>query len=545
MLKDTKESNIIRILMLIYMVPLGLVLAFNTLISMLQTTYSELYQQAEIPLYKKDHPILLLLIGVAFFVGLFLLGRFLDKKKAEEYEKLLRIKYIAECLSILFAALVSLSCVFLFKCILACDSMLISDAAKEFLAGDYSSLTGDGYLSHYPFQLGFVGYIQLFYIIFGYDCYRVLQIVNAIMIVLTVFLFHRITDTIFNDPVYSIVFSICSVALLPYYMYAIFVYGDVPGIFLGVAGIYFAIKYMATSTSKSLNGKSICMVLGATLSMTLAMILKGNSAIFLVAIVIALVIFAFSKHDWRPLIFIGILLVGCIGLSKLVYLGYSVKTGMEIPDGVPKTAWVAMGLQSDEEIGFGAYNGYNWNVYTENGYDSELASQVAIDSIKESLRSYIASPKEGVRFFYYKFIAMWNMPDYNALLDNEWYSRHVEGHSPLAVSLIYGTGRILLGIMTNVLQFLVLLGATILVVSNVLSLGRKRRYDINADISSRMELGYLGTMPVLLTVLGGYIFHIFWEAQSRYALPYYVLCVIVAAWGWISLVKHLSGTQEV
>ena len=34
-----------------------------------------------------------------------------------------------------------------------------------------------------------------------------------------------------------------------------------------------------------------------------------------------------------------------------------------------------------------------------------------------------------------------------------------------------------------------------------------------------------------ITILGGFLFSIIWEAKSRYVLPYYVLMIVYAAYG--------------
>ena len=55
-----RQEKIIYILTLCYMVPCGILLAFNSLFSLFQTTYMELYQEIEKPLYKQDSPVFLL-----------------------------------------------------------------------------------------------------------------------------------------------------------------------------------------------------------------------------------------------------------------------------------------------------------------------------------------------------------------------------------------------------------------------------------------------------------------------------------------------------
>lgn len=514
MKKDTFQKTI-YILTLFYLVPLCVILSFNALISAVQTTYMDLYQEAEIPRYKGDHPILLVLITI-LILGLFVF--FFISLSKKEAAHLHRIKKSAEICSISLAALICFSAILLFRCIVSCDSSLISDIAIQFMKGDYSAFSGDGYLRHYPFQIGMVGYLQIFYTLFGIECFLPLQFANAILILVSVFVFHRICDLLFADDLFGILFSVCSIAFLPLYLYAIFIYGDVPGICFGIYGIYFVMKYMKCHSKWSMLPAAICM--------SLSLILKGNSMILLIAVLIGLILYAISERDPFSILFCIVLILGYVLPNKVLYAAYAHAAGLQhLPDGIPKVAWIAMGLQPNDAVGYGAYNGYNWDLYTKMNYDSAASSAAAIANIRESLSGFAASPKYALKFFYYKFISMWNMPDCNAQLHAEWYSRHVEGHSALALSLIYGTGRSVLSVIMNYLQFMILVGASVFAGLSLMP-------------SSRFQKGgcHLLTVPISLSVFGGYLFHMFWESQSRYALPYYVLCIPMAVLGWYEVI---------
>lgn len=98
------------------------------------------------------------------------------------------------------------------------------------------------------------------------------------------------------------------------------------------------------------------------------------------------------------------------------------------------------------------------------------------------------------------------------MITNEWNSRHAENLSPLADFFIYGTGRnILYGIM-NVYHFLLFLCTGVFC-----WFSRK---------SWSLEKAYF-----ILNIFGGFLFHMIWEAQSRYILGYFVLMLPLAAFG--------------
>ena len=48
----------------------------------------------------------------------------------------------------------------------------------------------------------------------------------------------------------------------------------------------------------------------------------------------------------------------------------------------------------------------------------------------------------------------------------------------------------------------------------------------------------------LLILLGGYLFHIFWEVKGRYGLFYFVLVLPVAAAGLCDLTQYIRKRKE-
>lgn len=43
----------------------------------------------------------------------------------------------------------------------------------------------------------------------------------------------------------------------------------------------------------------------------------------------------------------------------------------------------------------------------------------------------------------------------------------------------------------------------------------------------------------LIIVLGGFLFYLFWEAKSRYILPYYIAMIPMAACGYDLLIRKI------
>ena len=141
---------------------------------MLQTTYMDLYLDTEKPQYKPDSPIFLIVCTLLFIL---ILAYFFHKTSITP-----NICTMFKQIALNWGIFISLFNIFIFRVRVACDSSHLSKIAIAFLNNDFSSLMGDGYLVHYPHQLGMIGLLQLVYYIFGIENYTVLQFLNVIAI---------------------------------------------------------------------------------------------------------------------------------------------------------------------------------------------------------------------------------------------------------------------------------------------------------------------------------------------------------------------------
>lgn len=509
-----KKEFFIYLLTLFYIIPFGIIVTCNMFFSLFQTTYMELYLDTEKPLYKADSPLLLLFFALVFIVLFaFILLKFqISAGFCSSLEKT----------SLIFSVILCLLIIFIYRVNVACDSKALSNIAISFLHGDYSSLFGDDYLVHYPHQLGMTALIEIIYFIFGVENFTVLQLLNIGAIFSVIFFLHRITEELFHNLQIQAMLSLLCMGMLPLYLLVTFIYGDIPGMGFAIPAIYLVIKYLNTQKKK--------LLLPAFFCMTFAILLKSNHSIILVAVVIILVLHTIKAKDFFAVLFAALLIIGPMLGNICIDSYYAKAAGLEkIPDGIPKIAWVAMGLQENDYLENGWYNSYNWDVYSRNNHDAEKTTAECMLSIQSSVNSFLSAPRSGLRFFYRKFISQWNDPTFASQLTNEWYSRHRNDHSPLALYLIYGNGRFILEFMMNVYHFFILLGTTVFTI-----LRRK-----NQKLSSAL---------LILCVFGGYFFHLIWEAGNRYGLVYFVLCIPMASYGlwqlavWAAnLFKKLKG----
>lgn len=501
-----KQQKIVKILTYFYLLPLALMFAFNSVNSLLRTTYFDLYQDVEAARYRWDDPLTVLLLTAGVFVLLFFI------KGSKWFQKTNVIKT-----AVLFSGVLSLTIVLLFRCIATCDSASLSDIAIEFAKGNYQAFEQGEYLYRYSFQLGMVALLELIYRIFGVENFVVFQMFNIISIMIFIWMLNRITAELFEDERVKRMEAVLSMGMLPLFLFSTFIYGDIIGWAFGISAVFYVIRYLKADRWQD--------ILKAAFLLMAGVIVKSNINILVVAAVIAVVLNCVWKKRYRMLVFVPVIVMlsqtGVYAVNTL----YVQRAGLsEYPAGIPKIAWIAMSMQEADEGGYacGWYNGYNWAVYGENHYDRELTTQACIENLKQSLNRFVHEQKYAIDFFYKKFTSQWNAPTFQAMITNEWSSRHVENLSPVANFFIYERGRdILYGIM-NSYHFLIFLCAT------VCFFFERRGWS-------------LAKAYFALNIFGGFLFHMIWEAQSRYVLGYFVLMLPFAAVGCVVLFDGIEG----
>lgn len=505
------RETVIYILILFYIIPLSIILFVNMFSSLFQTTYTELYLDTERPSYKADSPILLLLLT---FVFILILGFYLKKHKVVKETAI-----VFEKTALIFSVVICFFGIFLFRVAPTTDGASVSRIAADFLNGSYGSFLNNDYLFIYSHQLSMVAYMELVYYIFGAGNYIVLQFLNLIAVFFVIYFLHRITQELFNNYEIQVILSILCIGMLSLYLYVPYIYGDIPGIGFAVPAIYCVMKYLRTRKKLLLLPSFFCIAF--------SILLKSNNYVILVASIIILILHLIKEKDLFALVFAVVLLLGPVVITSCINTAYAKAADIEeIPDGIPKIGWVAMGLQENDYLENGWFNNYHCTIYEACDFDTAKTKEACMESIKQSLYNFISSPRNGVRFFYQKFVSQWNDPGFQSQLNIEWGSRRTENKSSLAMYFIYGNGRTIMEGIMNIYHFIILLGAV-----------------VGVAISYRKTSQSFAL--IALCVFGGYFFHMFWEAKGRYGLEYFVLCVPMAAYGIWKLAKVMQKLQDI
>lgn len=300
------------------------------------------------------------------------------------------------------------------------------------------------------------------------------------------------------------------------------------------------------------------------LFLTLSVLLRKNSLIPVIAVLLVLLFEALrpgrnGKMRLGLLIMAVCLAVTSVSVLPLTQKIYEKKAGNTLSSGVTAMSYLAMGMQ-EASRGCGWYNGFNIDTYDTAGMDTALANEISRLAIDVRLAYFLEHPGYTADFYLHKHLSQW--------ADGTYASRQATlatygGRSAFFKEVYEGSlsgGYIE---WCNAWQNVLYLGVLVFCIGSL----KKRRKSRaaghmdgrTADRMAEHTAGYtadqmaehttgctadrpgtdrlgadrlgadrLGTDRLyvyvgLIAVLGGFLFHIFWEANSRYIFSYSLL----------------------
>ena len=382
------------------------------------------------------------------------------------------------------------------------DQAMVTSSAERFLEGDYGRLGYSKYLYYYPFQISLAAFEELVFYLFGVNNYTAFQLLNVLEITGTVYAGYRITALLFDRRKVEVSYLLLAAVCFPFLIFSAYVYSDVVAIFMSVVLIWQTLSLLKTGKKRY--------ILGMILAASLAVLLRSNSLIILIAVCCVLVVKAISEKKWIYLLCILLMGAGILGSRETLYRYYEEKSGMELNDGMPSVLWIAMGMQEgDKEAGW--YNGYSMYTYQDVClYHGPTAKALGIAEIKARAKGFLKDPLYAVDFYFRKFTSQWNDPTYGCFIMT--HATDLERNA-LGISMYDGNIKKLLEHFMDPYQ--------LLIYGSILFLLLYRRKE------KRSVEWYI----LLIGVLGGVLFHELWEAKSRYVLPYFIIMIPMAAAG--------------
>lgn len=150
---------------------------------------------------------------------------------------------------------------------------------------------------------------------------------------------------------------------------------------------------------------------GSILFLTLSVMLRKNSLIPIIAVLLVLLFEALrpgrnGKMRLGLLIMAVCLAVTSVGILPLVQKCYEKKAGNTLSSGVTAMSYLAMGMQ-EASRGCGWYNGFNIDTYDTAGMDTALANEISRLAIDERLTYFREHPGYTADFYLHKHLSQW------------------------------------------------------------------------------------------------------------------------------------------
>lgn len=484
--------------------------------SFLSTCYS-LDMTSQQVLARWDNP-LLNLLGMGVFLAV--LGA-ASRLFAQKHVRLLTILVCAWCI-LIGAVLIVFS-----RTVPAADAMSVYSIAEALAAGDTSVIhPTDSYLSYYPQQMGLTAFFELLIRLcrllpIAVPAYHLIKCLYVLLACVIILFQKKTVHLLWGSETADCIYLLLAGANLPFLMYTSFVYGEIPSFAAITPGFYFSAKMWKAQESGSPLRHPVLSAAVSLLCLTLGVMLRKNNLILVIAVLI--VIFFQWLKSKRPLLLVWGLLCGicCFSILPITQKCYELRADSALSSGVTAMSYFAMGMQ-EASRGNGWYNGFNFNTYHDTNMDTAATNAISREAIHERLNYFAENPGYAANFYLYKHLSQW--------ADGTYASRQATlatfgGRNSFFTSLYEGKGSRIFIEYCSLYQNILYFGALLFAVAALM------------QKQDRLPL-YLG----LIGVVGGFLFHIIWEANSRYIFLYSLLLMPYAAQGLTAACRFFGKT---
>lgn len=307
-------------------------------------------------------------------------------------------------------------------------------------------------------------------------------------------------------------------AFLPFLLYVTYIYGTIPGLTLSLGAIRMLLLFMDSHEWKYM----IC----TALLCGLAVWIKFNYLIFVIAILVFLLIDFLKSYNYKSMVVIIMTIISVYGIGQLSDLIVEERIGKPLSSGVPMICYINMAFCENEKGDPVGYNGYGVNTYQEEGNNTELAGQKAMEDLKVRFDEFSNDPSMFFRFMGKKIAINWNEPEFESVNINTRYIRYNNDRPAVFVDLLQPYQNGWYAEYVNLFHAVILAGG----LTWVVLCGRKEPIE----------------RLVLATVfIGGFLFSLFWESGSRYMIVYFLLLIPYAVSGYWALAGKLLENRAV
>ena len=373
------------------------------------------------------------------------------------------------------------------------QAMYRGNTEKNLSILTYAGISLGDYIQAYQQQISLAFIYSIFFRIMHIGILEILRILNVIgntLIVIAMFKINNQLSKQYKTNKVLLLILILTFISLP--MLLTFVYGDIPSLALCLFSVYFMMRYTET--------KKLMYPISATIFTMIAYMMRMNSLIFIIATVIYLLLNLFkeiTKKSWKNRILeisvIIIYVIISILPTTLIKNYYLNKFNLDKNKSYPNISFILIAMEEGPRA---------------NGWYNEEIGEPALNKLGDIEEEYKERIKQRIKYFtenigytfdFYvmKLASMWTENTYSAISNNtlEYYS-----FENLVEPLTF---------YQKILLLIICLSSLIVLIQN--------RKNLSIDII------------FLITIfIGGFAFHILWEAKSRYIIPYIIVLIPVA-----------------
>lgn len=434
------------------------------------------------------------LLTIAMTIGYYYLVKLLSKLKVKKEKK--PYYFFLVLIIYMFIQVFWIMCIDIKP---VSDQNYTYEKAVYMYNGNTKKIIENNYLEYYPHQITLAYLWNIVFKIFRTTDYRIIQYLNALANTVTFFMIYKMTKLL--ETKYSVNSKktiIVSLSFLALPLLSTFVYGDIIGICFSSISLYFIMKYV-------MNNKKYFAIVSA-LAMGLSCMARMNNFIITIAILIYLMIDLISKkYEKKELIWkiciIAIFTTTSILPFKIVQSTLTKKYELNENMKFSTIGRLAMGMMEGNRG-----NGwFNEEIFSPGLTDTEQAKTRYTYLIKDRLNYFASHPIDFVKFYIKKIASMWTENTYASL----WYNQSFNNGNEITESAQQKDN-----IIQKFQDIIMMYQKTVIIYIffSIILILLKNKHNIENEV-----------ILFILIFVGGFLFHVLWEAKSRYVIPYIVL----------------------
>ncbi len=390
------------------------------------------------------------------------------------------------------------------------DQMAVCACLNAIKNGDFANFEKGGYFSKYPYQMGIVFLYYIWASVFGIRNVLALQVLNGLAVV---FFYKKLGDLCVHQGLperYRNYIYLIGILFYPLMMYSSFIYGNLLGLAFSVAAIDYEVIFFKENKKRYMFLSVLFILLG--------IYAKKNYEIFLIAMFIFAFFELYKSKKIQQVAYLVMLVIVLLANSLVIDSITYKMTGIKNEGAMSSWSYVAIGLMEGPRAN-GWHNDFEAYSYEESGFDADGQKELAFNNIRWMLGRFLREPGFAKEFFVLKLASQWNNPTFECHWINQVCDYDGE-QSDLTKIINSDDASDVEYAYLDVIMLFVLLGAM-------------------AAFWLKDEFGFT-ELILATTFVGGFLFHIVWEAKGQYTLSYYVLLFPYAISGLIMLTEKMA-----